>query len=330
MKKILLVATLILVGMTLLLASWLHSQFSAPVAESRVIDIRPGETVTAIANRLHAEKLIHASPLPIRLLVTLTGFQGQLQAGEYQIEQGQSGYEVLALLRSARVVQHAVTFPEGLTLGQWRQRLAALTNIQHEAQHKTEQELAELLGASHGLEGWLYPDTYRYAKGSTDLAILRRAYIAMGKHLGDAWPGRAAPSPLESPVQALILASIIEKETGFGPDRTLIASVFHNRLQLGMRLQSDPTVIYGLGADFDGNLKRRHLTQDNPWNTYTRYGLPPTPICSPGLAAIKAALHPAFSDYLYFVAKPDGSSHFSSTLPEHNQAVNRYQRGNRG
>ena len=313
----------------LLTAVWLHDQFSVPVAEGKVIDIRPGASVTGIARQLHAEGLIAAPPIATRLLVALTDSRGQMQTGEYQVEQGMSGYEVLALLRSGKVMQHAVTFPEGWTLGQWRTRLAALTNIEHESLHRTEQELAALLGASTGLEGWLFPDTYHYARGSTDTAILRMAHGAMRQHLAAVWRGRNLGMQLQSQEQALILASIIEKETGYGPDRGKISSVFHNRLQRGMKLQSDPTVIFGLGAEFDGNLKRKHLTQDNVWNTYTRVGLPPGPICSPGLAAIEAALNPAVSDYLYFVAKGDGASHFSRTLREHNRAVDRYQRRRR-
>ena len=176
-------------------------------------------------------------------------------------------------------------------------------------------------------EGRFYPDTYTYAKGSSDLAVLQRALKSMDKHLAQAWAARAASTPLKSPEDALILASIVEKETGKATDRPLIAGVFANRLRIGMMLQTDPSVIYGLGADFDGNLRRSDLRADTPYNTYTRTGLPPTPIAMPGKAALAAAVQPAPTSALYFVAKGDGSSHFSSNLTEHNRAVNRYQRG---
>ncbi len=176
-------------------------------------------------------------------------------------------------------------------------------------------------------EGRFYPDTYSYAKGSSDLKLLARALKAMDQQLGKAWAARAQDSVLQSPEQALILASIVEKETGRASDRPMISGVFHNRLRIGMPLQTDPTVIYGLGEAFDGNLRRIHLRTDTPWNTYTRTGLPPTPIAMPGKAALLAAVQPASSRALYFVAKGDGSSQFSETLEAHNRAVNRYQRG---
>jgi UPF0755 protein len=176
-------------------------------------------------------------------------------------------------------------------------------------------------------EGRFYPDTYSYAKGTSDLAVLQRAMKAMDKQLQQAWEARQPGAALQSPEQALILASIVEKETGKAQDRGQISGVFNNRLRIGMRLQTDPTVIYGLGEAFDGNLRRVHLTTDNPWNTYTRAGLPPTPIAMPGKASLLAAVQPGKTSAIYFVAKGDGSSHFSATLDEHNRAVNRYQRG---
>jgi UPF0755 protein len=176
-------------------------------------------------------------------------------------------------------------------------------------------------------EGRFYPDTYSYSKGSSDLAVMNRSLKAMDRQLAKAWSQKPANLPLLSPDDLLTLASIVEKETGRANDRPFISSVFHNRLKIGMRLQTDPTVIYGLGDAFDGNLRRVDLRTDNPYNTYTRTGLPPTPIAMPGKAALKAAIEPAPSNFLYFVAKGDGSSHFSQSLNEHNQAVNKYQRG---
>jgi len=176
-------------------------------------------------------------------------------------------------------------------------------------------------------EGRFFPDTYTYAKGSSDTAVLLRAAHAMDKHLAAAWAQRSAQSPLQTPEQALILASIVEKETGKPSDRPMVSSVFNNRLRIGMRLQTDPTVIYGLGEAFDGNLRKRDLLADTPWNTYTRAGLPPTPIAMPGKASLLAAVQPATSRALYFVARGNGTSEFSVTLEEHNRAVNKYQRG---
>jgi UPF0755 protein len=191
----------------------------------------------------------------------------------------------------------------------------------------TSDELMQQLGKPGvPAEGRFFPDTYTYSKGSTDLALLQRAARAMDKKLDAAWAQRNPQSPLETPEQALILASIVEKETGRPSDRPMIAAVFTNRLRIGMRLQTDPTVIYGLGPSFDGNLRRIDLLADTAWNTYTRSGLPPTPIAMPGRAALLAAVQPAPSNALYFVARGDGSSQFSASLDEHNRAVNKYQR----
>jgi UPF0755 protein len=193
---------------------------------------------------------------------------------------------------------------------------------------KSDGELRTLLGTgAEALEGWFFPDTYRFAPGTPDADILKRAHAAMKKRLADAWAARDPELALKSPYEVLILASIVEKETGQAAERPLIASVFANRLKRGMRLQTDPTVIYGMGDRFDGNIHKRDLGADTPWNTYTRDGLPPTPIAMPGAASIRAVVNPAKSDYLYFVARGDGSHEFSRSLEEHNRAVARYQLG---
>ena len=221
-----------------------------------------------------------------------------------------------------------MTLVEGWTFRQVRQALAKEDQIKQDtAQLTAEQIMAQLGRPGVHPEGRFFPDTYSYAKGSSDLALLRRALHAMDRRLEAAWAARASDVPLKSPDEALILASIVEKETGRASDRAQIAGVFANRLRVGMLLQTDPTVIYGLGEKFDGNLRRRDLQTDTPWNTYTRPGLPPTPIAMPGKAALLAAVQPASTRALYFVAKGDGSSHFSTSLDEHNRAVNRYQRG---
>ena len=213
----------------------------------------------------------------------------------------------------------------------FRQVMAALEKadaLKFESGSLSAPELMSRLGRPGvAPEGRFFPDTYTYAKGSSDIAVLQRAMRAMDKRLATVWEGRQLGSALQSPDEVLILASIIEKETGIASDRPMVSSVFHNRLRIGMRLQTDPTVIYGLGETFDGNLRKRDLVTDTPWNTYTRAGLPPTPIAMPGKASLLAAVQPATSKALYFVAKGNGASHFSTTLDEHNRAVNQYQRG---
>jgi UPF0755 protein len=221
-----------------------------------------------------------------------------------------------------------VTIVEGWNWRQVRQALAKAEHLKTDSRALSDAALMAQLGRPGvAPEGRFYPDTYSYAKGASDLAVLQRAMKAMDKQLQHAWDARQPGAALQSPEQALILASIVEKETGKAQDRAQISGVFNNRLRIGMRLQTDPTVIYGLGEAFEGDLRRVHLTTDNPWNTYTRGGLPPTPIAMPGKAALLAAVQPAKTPALYFVAKGDGSSHFSATLDEHNRAVNRYQRG---
>jgi UPF0755 protein len=226
-----------------------------------------------------------------------------------------------------------IRFIEGWTFRQLRARLDAHPDLRHDSTGLSDAEIMRRIGEEEGAgesglspEGWFFPDTYLFARRGSDLDILARAHRAMRRHLEREWAQRTEPSPLTDPYQALILASIVEKETGRETDRPQIAAVFLNRLGQGMILQSDPTVIYGLGESFDGNLRKRNLSADTPYNTYVRGGLPPTPIAMPGLASLKAVLHPAPSRMLYFVARGDGSSHFSRTLDEHNRAVNRYQR----
>jgi UPF0755 protein len=209
-----------------------------------------------------------------------------------------------------------------------RQALDKAESIKHETTGMSDAQIMAALGrpGAHP-EGRFFPDTFRYAKNSGDLGVLRQSMQLMDQRLADAWAARATGLPLQSPEQALILASIVEKETGRPQDRPDVAAVFVNRLRVGMKLQTDPTVIYGVGDQFDGDLKRRHLDTDTPYNTYTRTGLPPTPIAMPGKAALMAAVQPSTSKALYFVARGDGSSQFSHTLDEHNRAVNQYQRG---
>jgi len=251
-----------------------------------------------------------------------------LKAGSYEIEKGVTPLRLMEKLTRGDVTQTEIAFIEGWTFHQLRERLDAHPEIQHDSKPLTEAEILRRIGASEAhAEGLFFPDTYLFSKRSSDLEVLARAYRAMQRHVAREWATRAAGLPYRAPYQALIMASIVEKETGRETDRTQIAAVFTNRLRQGMLLQTDPTVIYGVGEKFDGNLRKRDLLTDTPYNTYTRGGLPPTPIAMPGLASLQAALHPAETQSLYFVSRGDGSSQFSRTLDEHNQAVTRYQRG---
>jgi UPF0755 protein len=258
----------------------------------------------------------------------VSGQDRAIKAGSYEITPEMSPRVVLNMLARGEETLRTVTLVEGWTFKQFKQALAKSDNLKLTIQGMTDAEIMAQLGRPNlHPEGRFYPDTYTYAKGSTDLALMQRALKAMDRHLAKVWNQKKTTVPLTHPDELLILASIVEKETGRASDRPLISAVFHNRLKMGMRLQTDPTVIYGLGDAFDGNLRRIDLRTDTPYNTYTRSGLPPTPIAMPGKAALLAAIDPAPSNAIYFVAKGDGTSHFSQTLNEHNNAVNKYQRG---
>mgnify|MGYP000851142546 CR=1 FL=1 len=267
------------------------------------------------------------------LLALLARWQGVatgIKAGSYSVKQGITPDQLLTKLARGDVTQGEVLLVEGWTFRQWRARLEQHPDLKHETLGLSEAEIAARLGIDGGkLEGWLLPDTYLFDKQSSDIELLARAHRAMKRKLDLAWREREPGLPYKTPYEALIMASIVEKETGRSDDRALVAGVFVNRLRKGMLLQTDPTVIYGLGETFDGNLRKRDLQTDTPYNTYTRSGLPPTPVAMPGLASIQAALHPAANDMLYFVARGDGSSHFSRTLDEHNKAVGKYQKGSK-
>lgn len=261
----------------------------------------------------------------------LSGQARLIKAGSYEITNTTTPRSLLLMLTRGEESLRTVTLVEGWNFRQLRQALAKADQLKQDSKDWSDSEFMSRLGRP-GIhpEGRFYPDTYTYAKGASDTAVLKRALKSMDTHLALAWSNKSSLSPLKSSEEALILASIVEKETGKAADRPMIAGVFANRLRMGMLLQTDPTVIYGLGASFDGNLRRIDLRTDTPYNTYTRAGLPPTPIAMPGKAAMAAAVQPASTQALYFVAKGDGSSHFSNSLSEHNRAVNRYQRGQGG
>ena len=270
---------------------------------------------------------IEVQPSLLSLLARVKRSETVIKAGSYAVKTGVTPLQLLEKLTQGKVTQGDIILVEGWTFRQWRTRLDAHPDLSHETQGLTEAQIIERLGLNvTRLEGWLFPDTYLFDKQSSDLELIARAVRAMQRRLDGEWAGRADGLPYKSPSEALIMASIIEKETGREADRALVAAVFVNRLRKGMLLQTDPSVIYGLGESFDGNLKKYDLLTDTIYNTYTRTGLPPTPIAMPGLASLRAALHPAPSEALYFVARGDGSSEFSQSLDEHNRAVNKYQR----
>ena len=307
-------------------AWWLHQPL-ALAHEPLELEIEHGTTPRGVARAVVAAGVRVDAQL-LYAWFRVSGQDRQIKAGNYEVAAGTTPYSLLQKLARGEESLRALTLVEGWNWRQVRAALAREEALQPDSAGLSDAALMQRLGrVGVPPEGRFFPDTYTYAKGSSDLAVLRRALHAMDRHLEAAWAQRASDSPLKSPEQALILASIVEKETGRASDRPMIAGVFSNRLRIGMLLQTDPTVIYGLGDQFDGNLRKRDLQTDTPWNTYTRAGLPPTPIAMPGKAALLAAVQPQATKALYFVAKGDGSSHFSASLDEHNRAVNRYQRG---
>jgi UPF0755 protein len=293
-------------------------------------DIRPGLGLKGAALAM-AEAGVGFAPWQFALLGRLVGMDRNIKAGAYEVGPGVTSWDLLKRLTAGDVTQTEIVFVEGKTFRELRQKLDAHPDVRHDTAGLKDGDILQRMGvAETHPEGLFFPDTYLFAKRSSDLAILRRAYGAMQRRLAGEWENRDTSVPYRSPYEALIMASIVEKETGVGTDRGKVASVFANRLRRGMLLQTDPTVIYGMGEAFDGNIRKRDLTADTPWNTYTRAGLPPTPIAMPGMASVQATLHPPATDFLYFVARGDGSSVFSRTLEEHNRAVNKYQRGGRG
>ena len=286
--------------------------------------VNSGSGLKAVARQLANDGVL-AEPESLWIVARLLGRGQAIKAGTYRLERATTPLELIDKMERGDVVLDEILFVEGSTLRQWLAQLAAQPKIRQTLAGKSEMDLRGMLGEIDPLEGWFFPDTYRYAPGTTDLDILKRAHAAMKKKLDEAWAARDPGIVLATPYEALTMASIVEKETGQGVERPIIASVFENRLRRGMRLQTDPTVIYGLGERYDGTIHKRDLLEDTPWNTYTRDGLPPTPIAMPGAASIRAVLHPASTPYLYFVARGDGTHEFTASLEEHNRAVAKYQ-----
>jgi UPF0755 protein len=297
-----------------------------PLTETTTIDVPLGTALPGVVRSIDGANIRAGEPLYWRFLARQMNVAGKLKAGEYALDPGITPRMLLQKMAAGDVIQHRFTIVEGWTFAQVRAALATDPGIKPTIAALDGAAIMRDLGKPDmPPEGWFLPETYSYVKGMSDIDVLKHAYSAMQKQLDDRWAARAANPSLTSPYQALILASIVEKETAKTEERPQIAAVFLHRLQLGMKLQTDPTVIYGLGAAYDGKIHRRDLDTDTPFNTYTRVGLPPTPIAMPGAAALDAVLHPAETDALYFVARGDGSHEFSSSLDAHNRAVSKYQ-----
>jgi UPF0755 protein len=311
-------------------AHWYVHKRPLPMTADRIeFRVPAGAGVRAIAQSAQAAGIgVQADAMVAA--ARLTGATANLRAGRYAVERGVTLAALLDKLQAGDVLREKLTVVEGITFRELRALLASASGLKPESGSMSGSDLLKAIGAAETHpEGLFAPDTYVYELGTSDIDVLRQAYRRQMKLLQDAWETRAPGLPYKSPYEALIMASIVEKETGQPSERDMIAGVFVNRLKLGMLLQTDPTIIYGLGEKFDGNLRKRDLQADGPYNSYTRAGLPPTPISLPGRASIEAALKPAQTNALYFVARGDGTSHFSSTLGEHNRAVDRYQRGAR-
>ena len=318
-----------LLATALAAGGWLYWFATRPIEHVAPVEVtvRPGAGLAMVASQLVDAGML-VEPYSLRILARVTNREAAIHAGTYRFEKPLTPLELLDKLGRGDVVLAAMRFVEGTTLRQWLVQLSNEEKLRKALSPRDDAGIRSLLGLTTlNAEGWLFPDTYRFAPGTADTEVIKRAHAAMKRRLEAAWAARDPALPLETPYQFLILASIVEKETGAAAERPLVASVFVNRLRKGMRLQTDPTVIYGMGEKFDGNIRKRDLATDTPWNTYTRDGLPPTPIAMPGEASLQAVSRPAQSEYLYFVGKGDGTGthHFSKTLEEHNRAVAKYQ-----
>jgi UPF0755 protein len=321
------------------IAFWAANRYAgfadAPIdglAQGDSLVLESGDSFTVMLRKLHAAGAAGGHDAEWRVLGRETGAAGHLQVGEYALPPGTTPRQLLERMRDGKVISHRVTIVEGWNLRELRAALAKAEPLLHASAKMDDAALMRAIGhAGMPPEGRFLPETYQYTRGDSDVDVLKRAYAAMDKALDAAWTSRAPGLPLASKEEALTLASIVEKETGIAEERDEIAGVFVRRLKIGMRLQTDPTVIYGMGARYAGNIRKADLLADTPYNTYTRTGLPPTPIAMPGKAALQAATHPAGGDALYFVAIGDGSGRhvFTASLAEHEDAVRQYLRNYR-
>lgn len=326
LKTVFLLALLAALGLGAAGWWWLHEPLRLP-APTVDLSIESGMLPRQVAKAV-VDAGVDTHPELLYAWFRLSGQGRLIKAGSYELPQGITPERLLDKLARGEESLRAITLVEGWNIRQVRAALARGDSLRPDTRGLSEEDLMKMVGRP-GVhpEGRFFPDTYTYAKGSSDVAVLKRAMRAMDKRLAEAWAQRTPQAAVKTPEDALVLASIVEKETGKAADRTLVSTVFNNRLRVGMPLQTDPTVIYGMGEAFNGNLRKVDLQTDTPWNTYMRTGLPPTPIAMPGKASLLAAVQPAQGKFLYFVAKGDGSSHFSDNLDEHNRAVNKYQRG---
>jgi UPF0755 protein len=320
---------LVVLGLTVVAAGIMFWSLQPIINASQspiAFTVKPGSGIRSTSQQI-VQQGIPVQPALFEILARITGKSAKIKAGTYEIKPGTTPVNLIDQLVRGEFAQESLAIIEGWTFKQMRQAIASHKGLKQDTASWTEKELLAKVAPEHSkAEGLFFPDTYRFAKGSSDLQVYKQAYSLMMKRLNEEWARRDPDLPYRSPYEALIMASIVEKETGVEADRTLVAGVFVNRLRTGMMLQTDPTVIYGMGERFDGNIRKRDLLTDTPYNTYTRTGLPPTPIALPGRASLAAALRPAKTKALYFVARGDGSSHFSSSLEEHNKAVDKYQR----
>lgn len=334
--RVIVVAFLVAAIVAAALGAWMWTSYfnfaDRPVAglePGDTLQVTQGDSFVVVLRKLREAGIDEGHDLQWRLLARRLGAAGSLKVGQYALEPSSTPRDLLLMMRDGKVINYRFTIVEGWNMRQLRAALAAATPLVHDAGNLDDASLMERLGhESQHPEGRFLPETYIYSNGDSDLDLLARAHQAMESALAAAWEARAPDVPLQTPEEALILASIIEKETGIASERPQIAGVFARRLKLSMRLQTDPTVIYGIGSTYDGNIRRSDLLTDTPYNTYTRAGLTPTPIAMPGVDALRAAVNPAPGDALYFVALGDGSGRhaFSTTLAEHNAAVAGYLR----
>ncbi|NYT46969.1 MAG: endolytic transglycosylase MltG [Candidatus Methanofishera endochildressiae] len=328
------IAVLLLVLSAVLAWAWQDYQafIARPIVaqELVIMEIAKGSSFRSIIQQLDSQTGLQQADIDklwFKILAHQLGLITQLKAGEYLLPVGQTPTEFLLLLSRGITRQHSITFPEGWTFKQIRQTLSADKDLKLTLTGISDSEILQQIGSTYTHpEGLFFPDTYRFEKSTTDLAILQRAYQKMQQVLAQQWVNKEEGLPIKTAYEALILASIVEKETGVSSERPAIAGVFTRRLNKGMRLQTDPTVIYGMGESYQGNIRKKDLQTLTPYNTYKINGLPPTPIAMPGVEAIHAVLHPAKGSSLYFVANGDGSHNFSATLSEHNRAVQAYLR----
>lgn len=318
----------LLLAVLLLVVSVVYYGFAPVTLPSQPFDfsLNQGSSLNAVSRQFEQEGLIGNARL-FSLFVRVLGKAGKIQAGVYQLDHAVSRMQLLQMITQGNASKNQITIIEGWNFRQLRAALDESANIRHDTEGLSDAEIMQRIGVPEVYpEGLFFPDTYYVAAGSSDIDLLKLAYRTMQQRLQQAWLARSPDVPLASPYQALTLASIVEKETGAASDRAMIAGVFANRLRKHMLLQTDPTVIYGMGDKYNGVLHHEDMIRDTPYNTYTRAGLPPTPIAMPGRDALYAALHPANTDALYFVARGDGTSKFSSNLSDHNRAVDKYQK----